>query len=165
MMPKLGEDILPIKTFVYEPFARGKWCASPYPGHPHGCPNLEKGCISKRPDFRNIAHQCRHWYAIIEKFDLKAHAATMKAKMKAKDIDWSDRQCRNPLYWQGGVRKRLREKCNAVGYDLLLDIPEACGIEMFLTMERVGIHLSRTPDTVIKVMIIGRNNPCQNQSS
>jgi hypothetical protein len=37
-----------------------------------------------------------------------------------------------------------------------LDIPEACGINVFETMANVGIVLEKKPQTVIKVMIVGR---------
>ena len=89
---------------------------------------------------------------MVEEFDLKAHAAKMLKKLP----DWSDRQCRNPLYWQGGVRSRLRKKANALNGDIVLDIPEACGIDVFLTVAEVGIVLERKPDIVRKVMIVGR---------
>jgi len=69
---------------------------------------------------------------------------------------WSDRQCRNPLYWQGGVRKRLKEKCRAFGCNIILDIPEACGVEVFETMKNAGVIIDRHPETVIKVMLVGR---------
>ena len=73
--------------------------------------------------------------------------------------EWTDRQCRNPLYWQGGVRKRLREKAQKVANispnSIILDIPEACGIDIFETMVRIGIKLERNPDIVKKVMIVG----------
>lgn len=148
--PVPGIDVFHLEKIVADKRARGAWCATPYPGHPHGCPNLKTECIQDRPDFLSIA-QDYNWYAITERFNLKDHAA----KMKVKYPDWSERQCRNPLYWQGGVRKRLREKCDAWGWDILLDVPEACGIDVFRTMEKVGVHLERKPDMVIKVMIVG----------
>jgi hypothetical protein len=40
--------------------------------------------------------------------------------------------------------------------DIVLDIPEACGINVFETMANVGIVLERKPDIVTKVMIVGR---------
>jgi hypothetical protein len=104
----------------------------------------------KRTDFALLPKDIR-WVAIIETFDLKAHAE----KMKAKHPHWSERQCRNPLYWQGGVRKRLREKAEKLNGDIILDIPEACGVEVFETMKLVGINLERKPDIVKKVMFVG----------
>jgi hypothetical protein len=147
---------IPLKTIYYDVRARGPWCRFPYPGHPHGCPNIKKGCLADRPDFKTIA-DLYEWSAVIEEFDLKSHAEYMKARIWADHKkEWTDRQCRNPLYWQGGVRKRLREKAEALKGDIVLDIPEACGIDVFKTMASVGIILERKPDTVRKVMLVGK---------
>ena len=146
--------MIPLKEVIYNHNARGPWCALPYQGHPKGCPNLVKGCTMKRPDFILIRDNY-NWYAVMEEFDLLSHAK----KMKEKHVNWTDRQCRNPLYWQGGVRKRLREKAQKVANispnSIILDIPEACGIDIFETMVRIGIKLERNPDIVKKVMIVG----------
>jgi len=66
--------------------------------------------------------------------------------------------CRNLLYWQGGVRSRLKKKTYAKYRqgDIVLEIPEAHGIDVFKTMALFGIELERNPDVVRKVMIIGR---------
>jgi hypothetical protein len=145
--------MIPLTQISYDSRARGEWCRSPYQNHPNGCPNFPK-CIQKRPDFRTIMDKY-DWYAVTETFDLKAHAE----KMLKRHPHWSERQCRNPLYWQGTVRANLRMKCILLSGDLLLDIPEACGINVFETMKNIGIILERKPDTVIKVMIVGK--PCQ----
>jgi hypothetical protein len=144
----------PLKEVIYNHNARGHWCALPYPGHPKGCPNLVKGCTFKRPNF-NLIRDSYHWYAVMEEFDLLSHAK----KMKEKHIDWTDRQCHNPLYWQGSVRKKLRENAQCVAntspQSIILDIPEACGVEVFETIARVGIILEKTPDIVRKIMLVG----------
>jgi len=142
-----------LESVEYDPFARGYNCQLPYPNHPKGCPNFPK-CIKKRPDFRTIAMSYK-WFAVIEEFDLKRHAEKMKTKLP----HWSDRQCRNLMYWQGGVRSRLLKKAKSIADNnpesIILDIPEACGVEVFKTMAKVGIILERKPDTVRKVMIVG----------
>ena len=80
--------------------------------------------------------------------------------MKVAHPNWTKRQARNLLYWQNGVRKRLRKKakwvCRPFFGDIVLDIPEAHGIDMFKTMEKAGIKLQRNPDMVTKVMLVGR---------
>lgn len=156
------DKLLSLETVHYDPMARGTWCALPYHGHPRGCPNLSKGCIRDRPDFKDIARDYT-WFAVVEEFDLNAHAKMMKLRHP----DWTVRQCRNPLYWQGAVRAKLRAKAeyaagqiNEYGHylkneNLILDIPEACGIDVFQTMAGVGVILDRTPDIVRKVMIVG----------
>lgn len=132
----------------------GTWCRLPYPGHPKGCPNFPK-CPAEHPDFQNL--NGLSWHAVIEEFDLQAHAERM-AEAHPK---WTARQCRNLLYWQGGVRKRLTQKAHR-NYDpfadVLLVIPEACGVNVFETMAHVGVHIQRTkPNRIIKVMLIGKS--------
>jgi len=144
--------MIPLSKIFYDPFARnGIWCCTPYQNHPNGCPNFVKGCTKKRPDFKDIANKY-DWFAITETFNLKAHAE----KMKAKHPQWTERQCRNPLYWQGTVRANLRNKTITMEGDIVLDIPEACGINVFETMANVGVTLKRKPDIVTKVMIVGK---------
>lgn len=145
--------MIPLTTIVYDPRARnGVWCCHPYPGHPHGCPNFVKGCtLKKRVDFRELEN-LYNWYAVVETFDLKAHAE----RMKAKHPNWSDRQCRNPLYWQGTVRASLRDKTVIMAGDIVLDIPEANGVNVFETMARAGVILECKPDIVRKVMLVGK---------
>ena len=143
-------DLIELKEVVYNVRARnGVWCTHPYYNHPWGCPNFPK-CIKKYTDFSVVADQYK-WYAVTESFDLKSHAKMMKEKLP----HWTERQCRNPLYWQGSVRKRLLNKALAVGGNVVLTIPEACGVNVFETMSKVGIILERKPDTVIKVMLVG----------
>ena len=149
----MTEDYYRLDTIVYNIDARLNWCRLPYHGHPKGCPNWP-GCIRSRPDFAEIKKDDYEWFAVVERFDLKAHSA----KMKDKFPQWTERQCRNPLYWQSGVRKRLKEKAKTLiaNDSILLDIPEACGINMFATMDLVGVELVMNPDLVQKIMIVGR---------
>jgi hypothetical protein len=145
--------MIPLTTIIYDARARnGTWCCHPYEGHPHGCPNFKNGCtLKKRPDFNDMK-DLYNWYAVVETFDLKAHME----RMKAKHTHWTERQCRNPLYWQGTVRANLRNNCITMKGDIVLDIPEACGINVFETMALVGVVLERKPDTVRKVMLVGK---------
>lgn len=141
---------IPLKTVHYDILARGAWCKSPYPGHPHGCPNFPQ-CIRARPDFSMIADKY-HWIAVMEVFDLQAHSE----KMKLKHPTWTDRQCRNPLYWQGSVRSNLHKKAESFYGDILLDIPEACGVDVFETMLDAGVILEKVhPSVVRKIMLVG----------
>lgn len=149
----MSSDIIELKEVIFDPRARGSYCKTPYPNHPNGCPNYPD-CIFKHPSFATIPKD-HTWFAIIEEFDLRAHAKNMLVKHP----HWTDRQCRNPLYWQGGVRKRLMDKARKFKGDYLgwiLDIPEACGVEVFETMKLAGVHLEKThPETVKKVMLVG----------
>lgn len=146
-------DFIQLKEVVYDARARnGTWCKAPYYDHPHGCPNYPE-CPSEYQDFCNISPH--DWFAVIEEFDLATHAENMKQKHP----DWTERQCRNLLYWQNTVRKRLKAKALIFKQvdDILLEIPEACGINVFATLSNVGIILQRQkPNYIVKTMFIGR---------
>jgi len=146
--------IIPLSTVIYDERARdGTWCMAPYPNHPKGCPNFPE-CCESRPDFKEF--EGYDWFAVIADFDLKAHAE----KLKEKHPGWSERQARCVLYWQNSIRKKLREKAQGITYplmgDILLDIPEACGVNLFATMAKHGIYLKTNPDLVKKIMLVGK---------
>ncbi len=147
--------MIELKEVVYDVRARdGTWCKLPYPGHPKGCPNFPK-CPNTRVDFCTlISCGLKRWFAVVEEFDLKAHAE----EMKRRHPDWSERQCRNLLYWQGPVRLLLTAKAyeHWVPGGIVLEIPEAHGINVFETMAKVGIVIERHPDIVRKVMLVGK---------
>ena len=146
-------DLIPI-DIVYDVRARnGTWCKLPYPNHPKGCPNFPH-CPSNQPNFLLLEYDY-DWYAVIEEFDLASHAE----EMKRKHPSWTERQCRNVLYWQNSVRKRLKEKtyANQKQNDVVLEIPEASGVNVFATFSKVGIILQRqNPNYVLKTMFIGK---------
>lgn len=149
--------VIPLRTIIYNISARdGTWCMHPYENHRRGCPNFEKGCTRRKQPFNEIPFEKYEWYAVIEEFDLKAHAN----KLKQIYPYWTERQCRNPLYWQGSVRKKLTKQAedfrwNKSIHSILLNIPEAHGVDVFETMHLHGIILERKPDLVKKVMIVG----------
>ena len=146
--------IIPLSDVVYDSRARdGTWCTLTYPNHPKGCPNFPD-CCESRPSFEEYSGF--KWIAVIEKFDLKSHAKMMKEKHPK----WSERQCKNLLYWQSGVRYRLRKKAESITYpvmgDVLLDIPEAKGVNLFATMAKHGLFLKSNPVYVHKIMLVGK---------
>ena len=146
-------SLIELKEVIYDSNARGIYCKLPYPNHSEGCPNTLI-CIHKHPNFLNLPKL--KWFAVIEEFDLKTHAQ----KMKQKHPTWSDRQCRNLLYWQNGVRSRLIDKITHykdIG-DIILTLPEACGVHVFGTMAKAGVIIQRNPDIVRKVMFIGKHS-------
>ena len=154
--------IIPLESVIVDDRARnGVWCAKYYHGHPKGCPNYPK-CITSRPHFNTF--EGYDWFAVVEPFDLKSHAE----KMRKKHPNWSERQCRNLLYWQNGVRSRLRKEAQKFAVplmgDVILDIPEANGVHVFDTMEKHGLILERnTPDTIHKIMFVGKRNSLSSQ--
>ena len=150
--------IIPIGDVVIDLRAR-EWCKLPYPDHPKGCPNYGKR--------DTCPPQCPIWNDIIEppyllvgvKFALKVWSE----RMKERHPKWSDRQARCCLYWQGKVRKRLREICEEVklhhlGSNFIISYtPEAMGVHVFETCYKNGIKLHKNPqDFVWKIAIIGR---------
>jgi len=155
-------DLIRLEKVFFDSRARdGTWCTLPYPNHPKGCPNFPD-CPNDELSF--MAYNYYEWFAVIEDFDLKSHSE----KMQEKHPRWTKRQCRNLLYWQGGVRKRLREKAKKyakeIGAHILLQIPEACGVDLFKTMKEHGLELQRKPDMVHKIMILGRRYPREERS-
>jgi hypothetical protein len=135
----------------------GTWCKAPYPGHPNGCPNFPR-CIIKENTVRlsDFKLEDLKWRAIVTEFDLEAHAA----RMKELHPDWSDRQCKCVLYWQGSVKKILKDAIeNAVmHYDdvvVATTCPEALGINVYGTMAKTGLVLYKNPKIVRKIAFFG----------
>lgn len=134
-----------------------EWCKFPYPGHPSGCPNYGNSdvCPPKVCIVYNFIDLNMEHYFIVEEFDL----VTFALSMKALHPQWSDKQCRCCLYWQNGVRKRLRQKCESFiatkkGYTYTL-IPEAMGVNVFRTAHRHKLMIRKNPTVVYKVALVG----------
>jgi hypothetical protein len=142
--------ILPLDEITYDRRARdGFWCCLPYPSHKNGCPKFP-ACPEKQIDFLKVRDKYR-WFAVIASFDLKSHAD----KMQKQHIGWSRRQARCVLYWQAGLVRQLKAKAYSLKSDIVLDCPEASGINLFVTMARVGINLKPNPDEVRKIVLVG----------
>lgn len=123
----------------------GELCTTPYPGHPRGCPNYgREGCPPHTPDIRVVMDTTRPMYLCYAKFDLLRHERLMSLRHPR----WSSRQCRNLLYWQGHVRRCLREHTSRVMWEkkgeMVLYCPEAYGVNVFKTMEEAGIRMDPT---------------------
>jgi len=133
------------------------WCKFPYPGHPKGCPNFNKGveCPPKVCFVNEFINLEIEHYFIIETFDLVAFANSMKSLHP----QWSDKQCKCCLYWQNGVRKRLRSKCDTFIQDrpryVYTLIPEAMGVNVFRTAHRHKLMIRKNPMVVHKVALVG----------
>ena len=149
--------IIPLNSVKFDIRARnGTWCTLSYPNHKKGCPNFPK-CVKERSSFLDYELDRYEWYAVVKEFDLLAHAK----RMKEKHPHWTERQCRNLLYWQNSIRSKLRKETEKFADnpdDIILDIPEANGIDIFKTMANHGIKLQRNPDLVRKIMLVGKRN-------
>lgn len=135
------------------------YCKIPYHGHKNGCPNYNKNpnCPPQVNIFENIFDRNKNIYFVIEEFDLKSHME----KMKLKHPNWTEQQLKNLLYWQGAVRKRLKEKTKSfisrtddnMIYTL---IPEATGVMVISTALKLGIPIEKTPmNKIFKIALVG----------
>jgi hypothetical protein len=102
----------------------------------------------------------RQVYAVYNAFDFGSHVA----RMRGKHPEWSNRQVECCLYWQGTARVQLREQVvaffgTAAGRSMIgvvLDCPEACGVDVTATMRLIGIELEWPPKTVAyQVALVG----------
>ena len=92
----------------------------------------------------------------MEEFNLGEH----KTAMNVRHPSWSDRQSGCVLYWQGHVRKNLREQvAEMIGkYPGTVSTlwPEAMGVHVIRTARAVGIPIKTRPqDKVYKIALVG----------
>lgn len=133
-------------------------CVRPYPLHPKGCPNFGKcdRCPPKAPFFEEAFDLALPVFAVVNQFDLAAHVA----RMAARNPDWSDRQLRCVLYWQGTARKQLQEKIQTAlaglpGY-VATWCPEGMGVNVTATMQAIGVPMEWPPVNVaMQVALLG----------
>lgn len=122
-------------------------CRKSYPGHPKGCPNYDKKetCPPARPLLFDLIDETEPVYVIWTIFPFGAHVS----KMKGVHPEWSDRQAKCCLYWQGTARKKLRqtvELFQCTYSDLrIIYIPEATGVNVTETMRSIGKELEWPP--------------------
>lgn len=139
-------------------------CCRAYPNHPRGCPNYDKrdGCPPRAPLIEDVLDLSKNVWAVWVDFNLAEH----REKLRVRHSGWSKRQLDCCLYWQGGVKKRLRDKvaafCEQQGRfngDLKLRtlyVPEAMGVNVTATMWGIGVELEWPPETIVrKVAIVG----------
>lgn len=152
--------ILPLREVdvVIDSRAMGTWCQLSYQNHPKGCPNYakRKTCPPFSKPLNDLVES--PFYLVIQNFDIEAQAK----RMKERHPNWTEKQSRNCLYWQRGLMKKLRKEAEEFvdrqDNDLmLLEIPEANGVDLFNTCKNLGIILERRPrKTIRKMMVIGK---------
>lgn len=141
-----------------------KWCLLPYPGHPKGCPNYndpkhEGICPPSAPLIQDFIDLQKPMYLIVEEFDLDAHVEKWLIDHPTNTL----KQARCVLYWQNGVRSRLKRKCESFkkahpGFVTTL-VPEAMGVNVIATAQLVGIPIKPKPDGVVyKIALAGVSN-------
>ncbi len=133
-------------------------CRRSYPNHPRGCPNWNKRstCPPNAPLLREILNLSLPVYCVYNAFDLAGHIA----KMRRGHPDWTERQLRCVLYWQGRARKQLRGKVRGFLEDhpdcIAVYCPEGAGIDVTATMASVGINLEWPPvSAAYQVALVG----------
>lgn len=142
---------------IFDKYIQGL-CIRPYPLHPKGCPNYRKkpGCPPGLPLINKILDLDKPVYAIYNVFDFKAHCE----KMRRLHPEWSDRQIRCCLYWQGAARKQLKDE--VINFKLecpeytIIKCPEAHGVNLTETMNNTGVHLEWPPkNTTYQIVLAG----------
>ncbi|BCN30041.1 hypothetical protein [Anaeromicropila herbilytica] len=135
-------------------------CMVKYPGHNKGCPNYGKkaNCPPNIPGFDQIFDMSKPIYAIYSIFNLKQHVE----KMRDRHPNWTDKQCRCSLYWQGTAKKQLRINCVEFMEQfkekeyILVEAPESFGVDVTETMKKEGILLEWPPmNDVYKINFAG----------
>ena len=134
-------------------------CARRYPGHPRGCPNLDKkpACPPRAPLLHEKIDLALPVWAVWNEYPIGEH---MK-RMAGRHPKWSDRQLRNPLYWQPAARKELRVQirrwCQLPNTPpVIVGCPEACGCNLTATMRSIGIILDWPPRrTAYQIVLCG----------
>ena len=137
-----------------------KWCRYPYKptGKYKGCPNsLGPGESCQTEYIDDIA--TGPWWFVAAVCDF----AKYRKEVKRLHPGWSERQLRNPLYWQGNIRKRLRAHTLRVMKDIsgkgffYTQVPEGYGVNVIETLENLGYDIPRYPEeTVWKVNLIAK---------
>ena len=155
-------DMIKLEDVVYDIRAKdGTWCAKKSSDYPKGCPNFPR-CPSECMDLKEIERRFgpRNWFAVIEEFNIAGWEDSQREKHKGEH--WSRKQLRNPRHWQKGVMARLKAKAqsqmNYIMSDLILQIPEAHGVDVVRTMAKVGVTFEwgLQAKTIRKVMLIGK---------
>jgi len=132
------------------------YCKLPYPNHTEGCPNFNKNieCPPKSSVVEDVFDLNRELFFVVEEFNLKEHIT----HMKFNHPPWTELQLRNLLYWQGGVRKRLKEKVEQfMQHDMIYTLlPESMGVMVINTALKLRIPIERNPkEKVFKIALVG----------
>ena len=136
---------IPIKRLVVFKDTGSRFCRLPYPNHPNGCPNYykKKTCPPFAPMAGVFFDLSKPLYFVHSEFNLEAHAK----RMKDKHPEWSERQCRCVLYWQGTSRKQLRKRVygatELLRTNATTTCPEGMGVNVYMTARLSGLFLQR----------------------
>jgi len=141
---KLPKYIYRVKRLVLNKNV-GKWCRLPYPRHPNGCPkyNNDSKCPPQCGSIPDHFNTDSPLYLVHSEFNLDMHGA----RMKSKHPDWSPAQLYCVLYWQGisrlQLKNRVQEASFLLGTDFVAFVPEALGVNVYVTARLSGLILER----------------------
>ena len=131
-------------------------CYQSYPLHPKGCPNFGKreDCPPEAPIIEDVLDLSKEIYVVYNVYQFGEHVA----KMRHKHPEWSERQVRCCLYWQGKARKQLRHEVTQFLCEhpdlYVVKCPEAQGVNLTDTMKDVGIELEWPPEKVAYQIVL-----------
>jgi len=140
-------------------------CIKPYQDHPRGCPNYgrKQGCPGVLKEYFPEVYDSEVEVCALE-FDFGDYLEMMAEKHP----DWTDRQLRCPLYWQGHLRKEfiVAQRNIPWGYTHFLTTPEAYGIDVTATCKEVEIELEWPPmkHSYMVGLYVKRNDLCKRSS-
>ncbi len=132
-------------TFYWEyPETIREWCALPYPAHPRGCPNTEDCWCFENNHISREVHGAKRVHLAWVEFDIDSY----EERMREGHPKWTKKQCRNLLYWQRGLRARLKKSIKSrFGEDAAFRLcGEGGGINFYRTMRRLGVRLDMPKD-------------------
>jgi len=79
--------------------------------------------------------------------------------MRKKHPNWSDKQVKCVLYWQGTARKYLKQKImmfkDSFPDYIIIRCPEAQGVNLTETMKNAGIVLEWPPENMAYQIVLG----------
>jgi hypothetical protein len=147
-----GTKVLgPVSIVYYE--AVQNYCTDPYPGHKDGCPNFDhrKGCPPHAKYFPDVFCPDGCYLAVMDILFCE-----YLSLFKKQHPTWTDRQLRNPLYWQNYFRTRFKAWAESQvpdGYKCIF-VPEAMGVDVDTTCKDAGITLEWPPDTHVYMVAV-----------
>lgn len=131
------------------------YCRMPYNENRKGCPNygISEKCPPKAGRYDENYRIDSPIYAIIGNYNLEEHVE----KMKLLHPDWSERQLRCVLYWQGSARKQLWNEANKWLDDHpeyeATQCPEGQGVNVIRTLSAVGVRLIFPPKKIVNLVV------------
>lgn len=145
------------------------FCYYPYPGHPNGCPNIDKCHSDKKiPYFSEVVKNSKftHYYLISINFNF-AKYKTFRKKENPEFFN-SEARLKCLIYWQNSVKKLLKQKIEDLinnqnslfiagcgsgmkikGYNKYVYSMEAMGINVFSTLKLNKIPFELKPKNKI----------------